>query len=191
MDPVTTVVFDATLGAWALFEISLRVRDSVRGRGRPDQDRGTRELIGVTFAVAIVLAVKSATVAPSLRIPGHGRVLLAGLIVLCFGLVIRVWAVVALGSAFRTTVEVDVGQAVVARGPYRWVRHPSYTGLLVMMIGFGLGVGNWLALAICAVLPTVSVLRRIRVEEAELNRVLGDSYRAYQMRTARLIPGLW
>jgi protein-S-isoprenylcysteine O-methyltransferase Ste14 len=59
------------------------------------------------------------------------------------------------------------------------------------MTGFGLGVGNWLALAICAVLPTVSVLRRIRVEEAELNRVLGHSYRAYQLRTKRLIPGVW
>ena len=51
--------------------------------------------------------------------------------------------------------------------------------------------GNWLALAVCAMLPLPAVLRRIRVEEAELTSVLGDSYRAYQAQTKRLIPGLW
>jgi protein-S-isoprenylcysteine O-methyltransferase Ste14 len=112
-DPVTTVLLYVTLGGWALLEVSLRTRDRVRGRGSTNQDRGTQKLIGVTLGAAIVLAIKSTTVAPSLRIPGHGGVVLAGLIVLWLGLVIRVWAVVALGSAFRTTVEVDVGQAVV------------------------------------------------------------------------------
>jgi hypothetical protein len=112
MDPVPTVLLYVTLGGWALLEVSLRVRDRVRGRGSPDRDRGTQKLIGVTLGAAIVLAITSTTVAPSLRIPGHG-IVLAGLIVLWLGLVIRVWAVVALGSAFRTTVEVDVGQAVV------------------------------------------------------------------------------
>ena len=59
------------------------------------------------------------------------------------------------------------------------------------MSGFGLAEGNWLALAACMVVPLPAVLWRIRVEEAELNRVLGDAYRAYQTRTKRLIPGLW
>jgi protein-S-isoprenylcysteine O-methyltransferase Ste14 len=57
------------------------------------------------------------------------------------GLTIRLWAIVALGRAFRTTVEVDAGQAVVSTGPYRWVRHPSYSGLLLIVTGFGLGTG--------------------------------------------------
>jgi protein-S-isoprenylcysteine O-methyltransferase Ste14 len=80
---------------------------------------------------------------------------------------------------------------VVSTGPYRWVRHPSYTGLLLIVIGFGVGVGNWLALAICVVVPVPGMLRRIQVEEAELARVLGDPYRRYQTETKRLIPGLW
>jgi protein-S-isoprenylcysteine O-methyltransferase Ste14 len=52
-------------------------------------------------------------------------------------------------------------------------------------------VGNWLALAACVALPLPAVLRRIHVEEAELTRVLGEPYRAYQRRAKRLIPGVW
>jgi protein-S-isoprenylcysteine O-methyltransferase Ste14 len=107
------------------------------------------------------------------------------------GLAARIWAVAALGSAFRTTVEIDHGQAVVTTGPYNWIRHPSYVGLLLVVAGFGLALGNWLSVAVCLVVPLPAVVRRIDVEEAELNRVLGDAYRAYQARTARLIPGIW
>ena len=59
------------------------------------------------------------------------------------------------------------------------------------MCGFGLAKGNWLALAACVVVPLPALLRRIQVEEAELNRVLGDPYHSYQTRTRRLIPGVW
>jgi protein-S-isoprenylcysteine O-methyltransferase Ste14 len=86
---------------------------------------------------------------------------------------------------------VDAGQAVVSTGPYRRVRHPSYTGLLLIVIGLGLGAGSWLTLLVCALLPLPAVLRRIQVEEAELTRVLGEPYRAYQAHTARLVPGVW
>jgi protein-S-isoprenylcysteine O-methyltransferase Ste14 len=107
------------------------------------------------------------------------------------GLGTRVWAVAALGGAFRTTVEVDSDQAVVTTGPYQWIRHPSYAGLLLIVAGLGLAFGNWLSVAACLVLPPPALVWRIHVEEAELSRVLGDAYRAYQERTARLIPGLW
>jgi protein-S-isoprenylcysteine O-methyltransferase Ste14 len=80
---------------------------------------------------------------------------------------------------------------VVNNGPYRWVRHPSYSGLLLIVIGCGLASGDWLALVVSAVLPPAAVVRRIHVEEAELVGVLGDRYRAYQRHTRRLIPGLW
>ena len=67
----------------------------------------------------------------------------------------------------------------------------SYTGLLLIVAGCGLASGHWLALSICVVLPLPAVVRRIHVEEAELVRVLGDPYRAYQARTTRLIPRIW
>ena len=172
-----------TLACWAAFELGLRVRERLQGRGGAARDRATRVLIGVTLGAAIALAVVTASRSTAPRI--------AGLIVMWLGLAIRVWAIAALGRAFRTTVEVEPGQAVVSPGPYRWVRHPSYSGLLLIAIGCGLAAGNWLALTVCAVLPLPALLWRIHVEEAELTLVLGDRYRTYCAQTKRLIPGIW
>jgi protein-S-isoprenylcysteine O-methyltransferase Ste14 len=183
------VALQLTLAGWAVLELGLRVRERLQGKGGAARDRATRPLIAVTIGAAIALAAVTASRATAPPIAGPYRA--AGLIVMWLGLAIRVWAIAALGRAFRTTVEVDPGQDVVSTGPYRWVRHPSYSGLLLIVTGSGLAAGNWLALAICAVLPLPAVLRRIQVEEAELTGVLGDRYRAYQAETKRLIPGLW
>lgn len=180
---------DLTVAAWALLEVSLRICEGVRGKGRRGRDRGTRVLIAVSLGLAIGLAAAGASLAPSLRIPAAGRA--AGIVLMWLGLTLRIWAIAALGGSFRTTVEVDPGQAVVSTGPYTWIRHPSYAGLLLIVAGFGLARGNWLSFAGCVVLPLPAIVRRIDVEEAELDRVLGDAYRTYQNDTARLVPGLW
>ena len=174
-----------TLAAWALFELGLRVRERLQGRGGAARDRATRVLIAVAIAVAIVLAVVTQSRATS----GAHRA--AGVIVMWLGLALRAWAVAALGRAFRTTVEVDAGQPVVSTGPYRWVRHPSYSGLLLIVAGCGLASGSWPVVAVCVVLPLLALVRRIHVEEAEMVSVLGDRYRVSQARTKRLIPGVW
>ena len=178
-----------TLAGWAVLELALRVRERLQGRGGAARDRFTRVLIAVSLGAAIGLAAFIAARAPAPRIGGPHRT--AGLIVTWLGLAVRVWAIAALGRAFRTTVEVDAEQAVVSSGPYRWVRHPSYTGLLLIVAGIGLAAGSWLAPAVCALLPLPALLWRIEIEEAELVAVLGERYRVYQARTKRLIPGLW
>jgi protein-S-isoprenylcysteine O-methyltransferase Ste14 len=115
----------------------------------------------------------------------------AGLVIVGLGFTLRAWAITTLGAALRTTVEVEQSQQVVTNGPYRWVRHPSYTGTLVITLGFGIALGNWLSLALCAVLPPLALIRRIKVEESELVRVVGEPYRVYSARTRRLVPGIW
>jgi protein-S-isoprenylcysteine O-methyltransferase Ste14 len=188
-ESAVSALADLTLAGWALLELSVRVREAIRGRAGRERDRGTRVLIAVTLGAAIGLAAAASSRAPSLRMPGAWRV--AGVIVMWLGLGVRAWAIAALGDAFRTTVKVDPGQTVVTTGPYRWIRHPSYAGLLLIVAGFGLAAGNWLALAACLVLPLPGLVWRIHVEEAELNRVLGDAYHDFQATTARLIPRVW
>jgi len=180
---------DLSLVAWALVEVGVRVREGVQGKGRPDRDRGTRVLIAVTLGVTIVAALGARSLVPTLRMPEPLQ--MAGVVVMWLGLALRIWAIATLGGAFRTTVEVEPDQTVVSTGPYRWTRHPSYAGLLLIVVGFGAALGNWLSLTACALLPLPAIVWRIRVEEAELNRVLGQAYRAYQSDRARLIPWLW
>jgi protein-S-isoprenylcysteine O-methyltransferase Ste14 len=178
-----------TLAGWAAFELGLRVRERLQGKGSARRDRATRAMIAVSLGVAMALAALIASRAGTLRVAGLPRA--AGLIVMWLGLALRIWAIATLGRAFRTTVEVDPAQAVVSSGPYRWIRHPSYAGLWLIVAGFGLATGSWPALGLCALLPLPALLRRIQVEETELTDVLGDRYRAYRAQTKRLIPGLW
>lgn len=182
-------VVELTLAAWVLLEVGVRVREVVQRRGRRDRDRATRALIALGLGGGIALAFAARAHAPSARLPGFGQAV--GLVVMWLGLAVRVWAIAALGRAFRTTIEVDPEQAVVSTGPYRWVRHPSYTGLLLIVAGFGLSTGNWLSFAACLALPLPALVRRIHLEEAELSLVLGESYRAYESGKARLIPRVW
>jgi protein-S-isoprenylcysteine O-methyltransferase Ste14 len=185
---VISLLLYLTLAGWVLLELSLRIREGLRGRGRTGHDRFSRVLIGITIGASVGLAV-SASHSRSLGIRDPIRAV--GLIFMWLGLAIRVWAVASLGASFRTTVEVDPGQSVVTTGPYARIRHPSYTGLVLVLLGLGLALGDWRSLALCALLPLPALLWRIRVEEAELTRVLGDSYRNYERQTHRLIPGVW
>ena len=180
---------DLTLAAWALLELGVRVGESFRGKGRRQRDRGTRILVALTLGATVGTAVATRSSQP-LRTLASPQA--AGLIVLWLGFALRVWAIAALGGSFRTTVEVEPNQAVISAGPYRWVRHPAYTGLLLIAVGFGVVCGAWLSLVLCVVLLVPALVRRIHVEEAELDHVLGEAYRSYRSAVkARLVPGLW
>jgi protein-S-isoprenylcysteine O-methyltransferase Ste14 len=189
-----TILFGISGAVWLVYETGLLVRDKVRGMGGTASDRGTRLLAISSVLAAIAAADALSSVAgphSPLRIPGHPWIGLAGLVIVWAGLAIRISAVVVLGRSFRTTVEVDADQTVVSSGPYRLIRHPSYTGMLLLSAGFGLGFHSWPGLALCVMLPLASALRRINVEESELTRVLGEPYRVYAEHTKRLIPGVW
>jgi protein-S-isoprenylcysteine O-methyltransferase Ste14 len=187
---VITVIVQLTLTAWLALEAGLIIRDRIRGKGTFARDRGTLWLNIIVITVALAAA---GMLTASLRDSAwqFGPTGLAGPIVMWAGLVVRIWAIVVLGQSFRTTVEVDAGQRVVDTGPYRWVRHPSYTGILLLMAGLSLVYGNWPALAVLLVLPAGVLIHRIFVEEAALTEVIGRAYTDYAARTKRLVPGVW
>lgn len=180
---------------WLALEVGLRVRDRLRGTGGAGRDAHTRLLIVATVApVVVVSAVLAGMLPPGgpLDLPGRGLAATAvGLVLMVAGLALRCWAVVVLGEAFRTTVEVDADQAVVDHGPYRVLRHPSYAGALLVLVGFGIGAGTWVSLVLCVVVPAVAFTRRIVVEERVLGAAMGAPYRNYARRTRRLVPGVW
>jgi protein-S-isoprenylcysteine O-methyltransferase Ste14 len=114
-----------------------------------------------------------------------------GLVILVAGLVLRGWSIKTLGSYFTAAVKVSSDQPVVSAGPYRVLRHPSYTGLLLAMTGVGLASANWVSLIGMTILPLAGLLWRIRAEERALLATLGDPYRAYAAQHKRLVPLVW
>jgi len=181
------------MAAWLALEAGLLIRDRVRGKGSAARDQGTLWLNILVIAAAVTTAgMLTGTLSDAAAWQfGSAGLSVAGPVVMWAGLAVRIWAIVVLGASFRTTVEVDAEQKVVDGGPYRWVRHPSYTGILLLLAGLGLVYGNWAALAILLVLPAGILIHRIFVEEAVLTEVIGRAYTDYAARTKRLVPGLW
>jgi protein-S-isoprenylcysteine O-methyltransferase Ste14 len=190
---VIKVVVQLTIEAWLALEAGLLIRDRVRGKGSTARDQGTLWLNIIVIAAALAAAGMLNGVLKNAAAWQFGSAWLSegAPVVMWTGLVVRIWAIVVLGTSFRATVEVDLGQEVADSGPYRWVRHPSYTGILILMTGLGLAYGNWPALAILLVLPAGVLIHRIFVEEAVLTEVMGRAYTDYTARTKRLVPGLW
>jgi len=122
---------------------------------------------------------------------GRWVLFVVGMVLMCAGIAIRQWAVALLGELFTIDVRVHPGQSVVERGPYRWVRHPSYTGLILTFVGIGLALGNWAALIVLAALPAAGLVVRIRFEERALLDGLGEPYRRFAASRPHLFPGLW
>ena len=114
-----------------------------------------------------------------------------GLALMVAGLLLRWWAIVHLGRFFTVNVAVANDHRVVNTGPYRLIRHPSYTGILLTCLGVGLCFGNFASLLVIVVPIVALALKRMRVEEAALAGALGDDYRTYMSHTKRLIPGVY
>ena len=104
------------------------------------------------------------------------------------GIALRLYAIIVLGVFFTTTVAVAAEQTVIEAGPYRLIRHPSYTGFLITLLGLGLSLTNWLSLLVIMGCALLGVSYRIRVEERVLKEHLGQRYQEYMQHTKRLIP---
>ena len=188
------MVFDGLLVLWALGEISIRVisaRNSAGDGGRPEWSSFI--LILVSFAIGIGGAFFAAGHVTEAAFPlARWPIFTVGLLSISAGLALRWWAVAVLGRSFTVQVRVRDDQQVVERGPFAVVRHPSYSGLLLVFLGVGLGLGNWLALIVAVIAPAAGIVFRINVEERTLIAALGDAYRGYSRRVRfKLIPRVY
>lgn len=185
------IAFYVVLGAFALLECRVRLRSRLNRHGSRS-DRGS--LLAVYSSVYVGLGggfALAATVHAAAIPDGRWPIFAGGLLLMSAGIAIRQWAVALLGQFFTTDVRVHPGQTVVETGPYRWVRHPSYTGMIMTFVGIGLALGNWAALAVLALVPTAGLIVRIRVEEGVLLDSLGEPYRRFAASRPHLLPGLW
>ena len=139
-----------------------------------------------------VLARQAALHLPALRIPVPYPILLGtGLVLLWGGVAFRLWAIRTLGRYFRGVVHLQEGHQVVSSGPYRSLRHPSYAGAVVAVLGISLIFANIAALVAFVGCVLLGVVYRIRVEERVLLTGLGNEYAEYAAQTKRLLPRVW
>ncbi|MEO0899230.1 MAG: isoprenylcysteine carboxylmethyltransferase family protein [Bacteroidota bacterium] len=172
------------------FQPPLRLEDMERNQ-KTDKFSVLAILLGVILSQNIVLFDWAFLQdPPQLEFNWSGWTI-GGLILLVGGMVIRLAAIRQLGRYFTATVETQNSQQIVSDGLYGIVRHPSYLGAYLSMLGAALMFSSWMGLIATAVIQILAYAYRINMEEETLLSDLGDAYERYAIRTKRMIPFVW
>ena len=189
--PVITLVFWCACAAWIMPEIiAWRIKRSTDFSKIRDQ--GSLNLIVVLWWVGIAMDSLVSLLLPNAAIMWkRNSVFFAGIFLMLLGVALRWYSAAILGKYFTFDVAIQGGQTLIEAGPYRYIRHPSYSGALLSLLGFGLALGNWAGLAVALSSLGFAYAYLIPIEEAALTSALGDNYKQYMKRTKRLVPYLF
>jgi protein-S-isoprenylcysteine O-methyltransferase Ste14 len=180
----------------AIFVFGMYVIDyavaKANARGRAENPILVRD--GLSFLVIQFAGIAAIVAALLIRsknwLIAPGVVQYLGLLLIPAGLGLRVWAISKLGRFFARMVQIEPDHHLITDGPYRWIRHPAYTGMILIYLGIALAIGTWLGAALTLGLVLAASLYRIRLEEQVLVEAFGNAYQDYMKRTWRLLPGL-
>lgn len=183
-----TILFSAVVMLWVLSElvgggIIPMLRRS--GGATKKKDDGSVLLIRVLMYVSVMIAIlfdlKNIAMLPD-------WFFYPGIVLIVIGIFVRQWSIFVLGRFFTIAVSVQKNQKVIDHGPYRYIRHPSYLGLFLIIIGIGLALHSWGGILVLILMNGIAFGYRMHVEETVLVSELGDDYIRYMKRTKRLIP---
>ena len=185
----TDILGLAYLG-FELFVLATR-RGKVKAKAK-SVDRGTIRAAWALILGSCIVGFFLSRHITVLNWPPHSAVIIGvAVLLLVGGVALRVWAIRRLGIFFTVAVGIQHGHRVIQDGPYRFVRHPSYTGSLIALTGVGFLTFNWLGLILIVICTLLAYALRISVEEKALLAEFGSEYQEYSARTKRLIPAVY
>ena len=114
-----------------------------------------------------------------------------GVIFIIAGIVLRLYSVLTLGKYFTVTVQVNSNQKVIQTGPYKYIRHPAYSGSILSLIGIALAFRSIIGIIGTLIIIAVIYGYRIKIEEKILENNLKIIYKKYKQHTKRIIPFIW
>ncbi len=168
-------------------EVALAVTKRSKSRAT-GKDRLTLPILWTVIGLSIFAAFFLREAFPQGGLPHPETFYVIGLILFVLGLIVRWIAIIYLGRFFTVNVAIAEDHQLITTGPYRYVRHPSYTGTLLIFLGFGLCMQNVFSLAAMFLPISAAFLWRMHVEEQALREAFGDRYLLYAARTRQLIP---
>jgi protein-S-isoprenylcysteine O-methyltransferase Ste14 len=187
---VSTLTGYLLVFVYLLSDARLRKGEKARRVAADSSDRQSTYRLVQAFGLSILLFL----LAPLLnyfRLGRAGAGLFPGWLgvgLMVGGMALRAWSTRLLGRFYTRTLQIDAGQHIVQAGPYRLVRHPGYSGSLLVWIGASLATANWIVFALVSLVCIIVYIYRIRSEEIMLVARFGTEYEAYIRRTKRLIP---
>lgn len=188
-------IFAAAWAVWIVPEIVGGVFDRIRhpkGRSERNYDGGSGAIILFGILLLPIAGTEIADHIGSSAIAWHRYLLFAaGIAAVLLGVLLRWYAVRTLGPQFSRHIAIQEHHEIVTAGPYRLIRHPSYSGTLLTLLGIGVATDNWLSLLVMVAGGVGVYTYRVSREERVLIRELGRPYLRYMKQTKRFIPWLW
>jgi protein-S-isoprenylcysteine O-methyltransferase len=176
---------------YILSEVALGIKKRANASEVRVADSGSLRLLWIVIVISIVIAYSIPSQLPGASINAGAWLGYLGVVLFVLGLALRWYAIVHLGRFFTVNVAIAADHRLIDTGPYRYVRHPSYTGALLAFLGLALCLRNWASMLVMLVPIAAVFVRRMRIEEAALTQAFGEQYRTYMNRTKRLIPAIY
>jgi protein-S-isoprenylcysteine O-methyltransferase Ste14 len=163
------------------------------GKGEESKLNRRESVVRVVLVILLYLALALIPFADRQGIVGveeYPALRWIGVVSSALGYILVFWSGLALGRQYSAEVTIQKDHRLITSGPYRWIRHPRYLGVLLLAAGISLAFRSWIGLAALAPLLAVLLLR-IHDEEALLGREFGGEWQAYQKTSWLLIPGVF
>jgi protein-S-isoprenylcysteine O-methyltransferase len=154
-------------------------------------DQGSLHLLIAVTLISLIFARLIMFVLPQAQMDILLQLSTVGIGVFIAGLALRWYSIIHLGRFFTTEVAIAADHKLIDTGPFRFVRHPSYLGILLQFLAIGIRSGNILALLVLMLPLTIALLYRMRIEETALAEGLGSGYADYMRNTKRIIPFIY
>src|SRR5207302_11134855 len=148
-------------------------------------DRRSLLLLWAIIIVSLWLGVQMVWLFPNATVRYLHEFYLVGFLLFLGGLILFWYSIGYLGRYFTVDVSISAEHKLIDSGPYRYIRHPTYTGALLSFLGLGFCLGNWLSILFLSLPIIGAFLWRVRIEERALLGALGEQYRPYMRRTKR------
>jgi protein-S-isoprenylcysteine O-methyltransferase Ste14 len=184
------ILFLIVCALWILSEILLQFLRRSK-KDNQDKDLGSLKRLNLVIYISVTIGVFF-----SFTQFGHINInpfviQLIGLVLIVFGLVVRWLAILTLRRYFTVNVVIQTDHSIIQNGFYKYLRHPSYTGMLISFLGLGIGLSNWISISVMLISITFALVNRIRIEEQALIDAFGNDYLKYCSKTWRLIPQIY
>jgi protein-S-isoprenylcysteine O-methyltransferase Ste14 len=188
-----TAVFIFVMLCWVAFAAIFVLRK--KPAAPPDQKRERGSILGVVIQAIAYGVVWSVRRHPFTPIVSNKGVALTASAIAVVTAIASIWlimlAVRILGKEWSVTARLVEGHKLATTGPYAYVRHPIYTGMLGMLIATGLALSHWVGLLIALVLFFIGTAIRVRSEEKLLRGAFGEEFEAYARRVSAIVPGIY
>lgn len=175
---------------WIVSEILLQILRRSKKESQ-NKDLGSTKRLNLVIYASITVGIIVAYT-PFGHVSGSNYFLqVSGLVLVIFGLVVRWLAILTLRHYFTVNVAIHSDHKIIQIGLYKYIRHPSYLGMLLSFLGLGVSMCNWMSLVILFIPITIVLFDRIQIEERALHEAFGNDFILYCRKTRKLIPWVY